>query len=52
MSVSGALFDMAKFLDVSKNVISRYSAEKIYDEAYIWAKKFDDELAEMLSDKE
>ena len=49
MSVSGALFDMVKLLDVSKNVISKYSAERVYDEAIKWANEFDKELAEMLS---
>ena len=49
MSVSGALFDMVKLLDVSKNVISKYSAERVYDEAIAWANEFDGELAEMLS---
>ena len=52
MSVSGALFDMVKMLDVSKNVISKYSAEKVYEEAYSWASRFDLELKEMLDDKE
>ena len=53
MSASGALFDMVKLLDVSKNVISKYSAQRVYDEALAWAKEFDTELAEMLSsDKE
>ena len=52
MSVSGALFDMVKMLDVSKNVISKYSAEKVYEEAYNWASRFDLELKEMLEDKE
>ena len=53
MSVSGALFDMVKLLDVSKNVISKYSAERVYDEALAWANEFDKELADMLSaDKE
>lgn len=49
MSVSGALFDMVKLLDVSKNVISKYSAQRVYDETIAWAKNFDTELAEMLS---
>lgn len=40
MSVSGALFDMVKLLDVSKNVISKYSAEKVYNEALKWATKY------------
>ena len=52
MSVSGALFDMVKMLDVSKNVISRYSAEKVYNEAYVWAKEYDEELKQMLDNKE
>ena len=52
MSVSGALFDMVKMLDVSKNVISRYSAEKVYNESLEWAKEYDEELAEMLSNQE
>ena len=52
MGVSGALFDMVKMLDVSKNVISKYSAEKVYEEAFLWAKEFDSELAEMLENKE
>ena len=53
MSVSGALFDMVKLLDVSKSVISRFDAEKVYNESLKWAEKYDAELAEMLkADKE
>ena len=52
MSVSGALFDMIKLLDVGKTVISTFSAEKVYDESLKWANKYDKELAEMLEDKE
>ena len=52
MSVSGALFDMVKLLDVGKTVISKYTAEKVYKEAYNWAKKYDGELAKILEDKE
>ena len=52
MSVSGALFDMVKLLDVSKIVISRYTAEEIYSESLKWAEKYDKELAEMLKNKE
>ena len=50
MSVSGALFDMVKLLDVSKNVISKYSAERVYNEAFAWANEFDNELAQMLTE--
>ncbi len=52
MSVSGALFDMVKLLDVGKTVISRMTAEKVYKEAYNWAQKHDEELTKMLEDKE
>ena len=52
MGVSGALFDMVKMHDVSKNVISRFSAEKVYDDAKAWASVYDAELNEMLEDKE
>lgn len=52
MGVSGALFDMTKMLDVSKNVISKYTAEEVYEEAMTWAKEYDTELAQMLENKE
>jgi len=52
MGVSGALFDMVKMLDVSKNVISKLSADEVYSEAYKWASTYDTELKEMLDDKE
>ena len=52
MGVSGALFDMVKMLDVSKNVISKLSAEEVYVASLKWANEFDPELAEMLSNKE
>ncbi len=41
---------MVKLLDVSKNVISKYSAEKIYDETLKWASKYDKELEKLLND--
>ncbi len=52
MSVSGALFDMVKLNDVSKIVVSRYTAQEVYDESMKWAEKYDSELVEMLSNKE
>ena len=52
MSVSGALFDMVKLLDIGKTVISRYTAQKVYDEAKKWAEKHDEELNKILEDKE
>ena len=49
MSISGCLFDFAKLNDVSKNVISRMSADKVYDLSSEWAKEFDTELYEQMS---
>ncbi len=45
MSASGCLFDFGKLNDVSKNVISRMSAERVYDEVSAWANEFDPEFA-------
>lgn len=52
MSVSGALFDMIKLLDVGKTVISKFTAEKVYEEAMKWAKRHDSELEKIIEDKE
>ena len=52
MSVSGALFDMVKLLDVSKIVISKMTAEDVYEKSYTWAEKYDEELKDILKDKE
>ena len=53
MSVSGALFDMVKLLDVSKIVISKMSSEEVYEKATKWAEKYDNELLNILkNDKE
>lgn len=48
MGVSGALFDMVKLLDISKNVISRYDAQTVYKETKKWASKYDTELEKIL----
>ena len=52
MSVSGALFDMVKLQDVSKIVISKMSAEEVYEEALKWAERHDKELEDLLKNKE
>ena len=52
MSESGALFDMVKLQDISKNVISKYTAEEVYEDAMTWAKRHDNALKDMLSNKE
>ena len=52
MSVSGALFDMVKLLDVSKTVISKMTADEVYEASMNWAKKYDKDLEKLLENKE
>lgn len=47
MSVSGALFDMVKLTDVSKNVISTMKADKVFELSYEWAKSYNEKLANL-----
>ncbi len=44
MSVSGALFDMVKFNDVSKNVISVMTAKQVYKLVTDWAMDYNEVL--------
>lgn len=49
MNASGALFDLVKLADISKDVVSKMSGEEVYEKVFAWAKKFDEELFELLS---
>lgn len=49
MSVSGALFDLAKLNDVSKNVISVMDAETVYERTANWAKLYKPDFYELLT---
>ena len=49
MSVSGALFDIVKLNDVSKNVISKFTAERVVSELLDWAKEYDTDYYALLS---
>ncbi|MCC8029505.1 MAG: glutamate--tRNA ligase [Lachnospiraceae bacterium] len=51
-TTEGALFDMDKLIDVSKNVIATFSAEKVYADVSAWAERYDAVLADMLRQKE
>ncbi len=48
MSPSGSLFDLVKLNDVSKNVVSRMSAEEVYNKLTVWAEKHDPEFYTIL----
>ena len=48
MSKSGALFDLPKLNDVSKNVISKFTAEYVYSLALEWAERYDKDFAKIM----
>ncbi len=45
------MFDMVKLEDVSKNIISHYSPEKVADCTLAWAEEFDKEFFEIIKNK-
>ncbi|MGL5150649.1 MAG: glutamate--tRNA ligase [Clostridium sp.] len=49
MSKSGALFDMLKFIDVSKDVICKFNPERVFEEFTAWAKINDKEMYDLVS---
>ena len=51
MSVSGALFDSDKLNDVSKTVISKLDSGTVYNKLTDWAKEFDPEFYDILTEK-
>lgn len=48
MSVSGALFDLDKLNDVSKNVIARMDAQSVEQQVEKWADEYDADFAALL----
>ena len=52
MSKSGALFDLVKLNDVSKDVIARMPAGEVYAQYTAWAKEFDKEMYELVTSNE
>ncbi len=49
MSASGSLFDLKKLEDVSKNVLSRFSADEIYERVAAWSSVYDKEFNLLLT---
>ena len=49
LNPAGSLFDYAKLTDVSKNVIAKMDAAKVYTLLTEWAQEFDPDFAEKLS---
>lgn len=52
MSKAGALFDLVKLTDISKNYISTLSAEEVYDRVSEWAQANDEVLYRLLTEDE
>lgn len=52
MSASGALFDFVKLTDISKNVISKMSAEEVFELSNAWAKEYNEKLAALYAKDE
>lgn len=52
MSKSGALFDIIKLNDVSKNVICKLKADVVYDYYINWAKDYDKEMYDLVTKNE
>ena len=50
LNPAGSLFDYAKLVDVSKNVISRMTAEDVYAQLTEWAQEFDPEFGAKLAE--
>ncbi len=48
MSQSGALFDLVKLTDISKNYISRLDTERVFADITEWARKYDEELYNLI----
>ncbi len=50
MSKAGALFDLMKLNDISKNYICRLDKETVFESVLLWANANDKEFAKLLSD--
>ncbi|RYX91312.1 glutamate--tRNA ligase, partial [bacterium] len=50
IGVSGALFDLVKLTDISKNVIAAMKADYVYEKLLDWAKSFDQEYYNLLNE--
>ena len=49
MPTSGTLFDLEKLTNISKNYISKLSAEEVYNNLLKWALEFDNEFYKLLT---
>lgn len=52
MSSSGALFDLNKLDNISKNIISKMTKDEVYSEVLAWAETYDEDFAKLLKENE
>ena len=50
MSTGNPMFDLIKLNDISKNVISRMTADEVYNSVLVWAEEFDKDFAKIWKD--
>ena len=48
MSTSGALYDLMKLDDISKNIISKMTKDELYAESLSWAKEYSESLKNLI----
>ncbi len=48
MSSSGALYDLDKLDNISKDIISKMSAKELFEKSYEWAKKYSESLTSII----
>ena len=48
IGVTNPMFDFMKINDISKTIISKYSAQKVYDDLLVWAKEWDNEKVSII----
>ncbi len=49
LNSSGALFDMVKLIDVSKEVIARMTTEELLNNVLVWSKQYDKNVYDLLN---
>ena len=49
MSKSGPIFDLDKLINLSKNYLSKLTAQEVYDNLLTWANEFDNDFADLIT---
>ena len=48
MSSSGALYDLEKLNNISKEIISKFTAKELFERSYEWSKEYSDSLKKLI----